>query len=330
MIAIVNINDTIFTLNGIRYFKNFAPIARGNKIALVCVYDSRLVLSDWLDFSEYSVNGSTFANVALTVQEIIPVVYVRNIEGGGGGNLTLQQVTTNGNTTNLPIITPRVVTRLIGSDEESQIELDDLVYEFRSSGNSILKSRPVPADLTHHIATEEWVNANAGSVAIVVSANTTASNDKLYHVIANATFTDPTPPVAGKGYTVFVRNGTATIGSVAYTEGTTIKRVWHSGAWRSYVYRSTQRYIDINSNTTLDDTFHNTIVRFTGSCAITTPTGLRADFTCFFRTLPAVTVDFVSTNINVANSDGLQLRPRNSGAIITQSANTYILIGDFI
>jgi hypothetical protein len=70
--------------------------------------------------------------------------------------------------------------------------------------------------------------------AIVVSTNTTAVNDGNYTVVANATFTDPSP-VEGKGYRVFVRNGTATINSVAYTEGTTILRLFHSGSWTSYV-----------------------------------------------------------------------------------------------
>jgi len=72
------------------------------------------------------------------------------------------------------------------------------------------------------------------SKAVVVSTNQTAVNDASYTVVANATFTDPSP-VEGKGYRVFVRNGTATINSVGYAEGTTIFRLFHSGAWVSYV-----------------------------------------------------------------------------------------------
>jgi hypothetical protein len=74
--------------------------------------------------------------------------------------------------------------------------------------------------------------------AIVVSTNTTAANDQLYHVVASATFTDPTP-VEGKGYVVFVRNGTATVGGTGYsTAGQIIRRVFHSGAWANYVYNA--------------------------------------------------------------------------------------------
>ena len=72
------------------------------------------------------------------------------------------------------------------------------------------------------------------SKAVVVSTNQTAVNDGSYTVVANSTFTDPSP-VEGKGYRVFVRNGTATINSVGYTVGTSIFRVFHSGAWVSYV-----------------------------------------------------------------------------------------------
>ena len=77
---------------------------------------------------------------------------------------------------------------------------------------------------------------------VVVSSNTTASNDTNYNVVANATFTDPTP-AEGKGYVVFVRNGTATIGGVGYAVGRIIYRVFHSGAWSSTIYVD-QAYID--------------------------------------------------------------------------------------
>ena len=76
------------------------------------------------------------------------------------------------------------------------------------------------------------------SKAVVVSTNQTAVNDASYTVVANSTFTDPSP-VEGKGYRVFVRNGTATINSVGYAENTTIIRLFHSGSWLSYVTSGT-------------------------------------------------------------------------------------------
>ena len=74
------------------------------------------------------------------------------------------------------------------------------------------------------------------SIPIVVNANITAENDSVYHVIANATFTDPTG-VEGKGFKVFVRNGTAVVGGVSYSViGSIIVRTFHSGAWSTVYY----------------------------------------------------------------------------------------------
>ncbi len=54
-------------------------------------------------------------------------------------------------------------------------------------------------------------------------------------MVASATVTDPSPS-EGKGYTVVVRNGTATIGGTGYsTAGSQIRRLFHSGAWATYV-----------------------------------------------------------------------------------------------
>jgi len=95
-------------------------------------------------------------------------------------------------------------------------------------------------------------------VAIIVNANKTAENDSKYTVVANATFTDPTP-AEGKGYTVFVRNGTATIGGVGYTAGSLVYRVYHSGAWSSTLINSsstgtTPDYMLLRSDYTLTNT----------------------------------------------------------------------------
>lgn len=75
---------------------------------------------------------------------------------------------------------------------------------------------------------------NVQSKAKVISANETAVNDGNYTVVANATFTDPSP-VEGKGFRVFVRNGTAIVGGTSYAvAGTQIVRLFHSGSWANY------------------------------------------------------------------------------------------------
>lgn len=71
----------------------------------------------------------------------------------------------------------------------------------------------------------------------VKSSSFIASNGETYHVVASATVTDPSP-VEGKGFSVLVRNGTATVGGTAYsTAGTVIIRTFHSGTWVNHVYR---------------------------------------------------------------------------------------------
>jgi len=75
--------------------------------------------------------------------------------------------------------------------------------------------------------------------SIVINSNTTAVLDGVYTVVASATFTDPTP-AEGKGFMVFVRNGTATVGGTGYsTAGTVINRIFHSGAWANYTLAPT-------------------------------------------------------------------------------------------
>lgn len=78
---------------------------------------------------------------------------------------------------------------------------------------------------------------------IVVNADLTAVLDSYYNVVASAIFTDPAP-TEGKGFIVFVRNGTATVGGVGYsTAGTLIRRIYHSGAWANYTGTS----VDVNT-----------------------------------------------------------------------------------
>lgn len=73
--------------------------------------------------------------------------------------------------------------------------------------------------------------ASKQDISVEVTGNITAVLNTNYINTANATYTDPTP-TQGKGYSVLVVNGTATIGGVAYaTSGTLIYRTYHSGAW---------------------------------------------------------------------------------------------------
>lgn len=76
------------------------------------------------------------------------------------------------------------------------------------------------------------------SKPVVVSSNTTAQNDTVYHVVANATFTDPSP-VQGRGYVVLLVNGNFSFSSGGGTftqRGTVVYRIYHSGSWYTIIH----------------------------------------------------------------------------------------------
>lgn len=87
MILINNINAQKFTLNGVPYFKNFTPVKVGNdKIKIVNVYDSRLVLSEALLISEFTVDGIVYDNLPDLQGALLPVLFTRDTLGGGNIN----------------------------------------------------------------------------------------------------------------------------------------------------------------------------------------------------------------------------------------------------
>lgn len=140
---------------------------------------------------------------------------------------------------------------LVRTDIETTWAEGSAFFQFAKTGTDVIETSNFTINvdssgtpITLAVASSQIINVYGVTQAqldtkqdkpTVVSSNTTAAIDGVYHVTASATFTDPSP-TEGKGYTVFVRNGTATIGGTPYaTAGTIIKRVYHSGAWASYV-----------------------------------------------------------------------------------------------
>ena len=79
-------------------------------------------------------------------------------------------------------------------------------------------------------------------------------------------------------------------------------RLWSDGTYVYYddsLARPSRLAVDkqiiktISGDTTLDDTYHNTIVRVTATCTVTVPNTLRADFNCVFEAYGIVTATFV-------------------------------------
>jgi hypothetical protein len=108
-------------------------------------------------------------------------------------------------------------------------------------------------DITGNTFTAQGGGGGNPGERTVVSGNITAANDTDYTVIATATITDPSP-VAGKGFSVLVRNGTATVGGTAYSvAGTLIFRIFHSGSWANYAIVSGSTLV-YNEDTALSGT----------------------------------------------------------------------------
>ena len=69
----------------------------------------------------------------------------------------------------------------------------------------------------------------------LVNANTTALNNEILHVTADATITDVVDAIAGNFFTVRVLGGIATVDGVAYGVGTLIARNYDGTVWTSQV-----------------------------------------------------------------------------------------------
>jgi hypothetical protein len=128
-----------------------------------------------------------------------------------------------------------------GGPPEMALYKDRIDYAYEGGGtiniagaNGILTKQGNGSGLTGITAAQ----VGAQQAPVVVSANQQAEVDTVYHNVATATYTDPAVPVEGKGFTVVVRNGTATIGGTAYSQaGLVIRRIFHSGSYANQVDR---------------------------------------------------------------------------------------------
>jgi len=160
-----------------------------------------------------------------------------------------------------------------------------------------------------------------GGTSDVKSASFTAANDKQYTAVATLTVTDPSP-VQGKGFEVFLRNGTATIGGTAYTRsGTTIRRVYHSGAWTNTPYYSPIVSADI-SDATSAATANKVVVRdASGGAAFDDLTAATMVYTGSIQSTAANA--FISTT-----GDNASITTEGTGAGIgTNGVSSYITTG---
>jgi hypothetical protein len=74
-ITILNATTTTFTLNGIEYQKNFQSIVNGDNIKITNVYDSKQVLVDSTIYSDFIVDGNTYASATLLQGALVDILF---------------------------------------------------------------------------------------------------------------------------------------------------------------------------------------------------------------------------------------------------------------
>ncbi len=78
MITINNISETVFSYNGIAYFKNFTPFVTGNKVSLLNTYDGCIALTpEPTLFSDITLDGVVYSNIQDLQTALLPVVYLK-------------------------------------------------------------------------------------------------------------------------------------------------------------------------------------------------------------------------------------------------------------
>jgi len=186
--------------------------------------------------------------------------------------------------------------------------MDTITITVAKNDPDVIVSATLNEDAVTIVLNEAAVGATGpagadGGTSDVKSASFTAANDKQYTAVATLTVTDPSP-VEGKGFEVFLRNGTATVGGTAYTRsGTTIRRVFHSGAWTNTLYVFPIVSADISDATSAATA--NTVVRRDASGGAA------------FDDLTAATVEATGA-ISTSGSNGF-ITTQGSGAIIATS-----------
>lgn len=155
--------------------------------------------------------------------------------------------------------------------------------------------QPLSAPLTSYANAADDAARRALFTAIGYETNAGSFTAKPYveHVVtATGTVADPSPS-QGVWFRVFVRNGTATVGGVAYsTPGTLIERVYHSGAWATYPV-----VLAPTASEALAQTAGRTL--FSESFATMLASTYATEF------IPGATLDFTSSSVSGSGSAGL-------------------------
>lgn len=81
MNTIINVNEKIFSLNGIEYIKTYISNVSVSQIKIINAYDSCNVLLDWTNYAEISVNGVVYNSISLLQSNLIDVCFNKSVSG---------------------------------------------------------------------------------------------------------------------------------------------------------------------------------------------------------------------------------------------------------
>ncbi len=203
------------------------------------IVDVSTNVSKKVKFSELSSGVQTVTGT--TVDNADPLNPIVNVP-------TLQQVTTEGATTTIPIriedIAGAGVYFVIDGNVINQYDIatDDPLGSFSASQMQVFSGvTPVKEFLlgsyasgsSSHVLPDKLTGTYfLQNEALIETTSFTAQNDQPYTATSTLTVTDPTP-VTGKGFQVHVIAGTSTIGGVGYTSGALVYRYYDGSVWVS-------------------------------------------------------------------------------------------------
>lgn len=94
MNVITGVSDKFFSLNGVRYVRNYLSKPYGQNIEVYNCYDRKDILVGRTNFSDFSVNGVTHTSAQALQAALLEVIYNRNFGAAGSSAPIVKPVKT--------------------------------------------------------------------------------------------------------------------------------------------------------------------------------------------------------------------------------------------